>query len=163
MRVKLAANAEVDLLNQGELDHTLREALKESDARQVARLHGRKAVRLPLVTGKAAGSALTMGGDAGGFLQTPAQGYTWNIRHLVIEGLTAGTTPDVVNILRGPRIVWQLNGNQFCQTWGLGEMELLAGETFTYQSVGTFVSTATIVAHGLAWEVPAQLAGTFAG
>ena len=78
---------------------------------------------------------------------------------MVIEGLTAGATPDVVNILRGTRVIWQLNGNQFCQTWGRGEILLYAGETLTYNSVGTFAATGQIIIHGLAQEVPAELIG----
>jgi hypothetical protein len=153
----LKANAELDLLTQSELD----ESLRKWHDQETARLSGLKPVRLALVTGKAASSALTMGGDTGAQLVTPESGYVWSIRHLVIEGMTAGTTPDVMNVVRNGRIVWQLNGNQFAQTWGRGEILLNAGETLQYVSVGTFNSTATIIAHGLATEVPAQLAGKF--
>jgi hypothetical protein len=161
-KVQLRANAEFDVLTKDELDQSLRHSLKDWDAMQVSRLAGIKPVRLPLVTGKAAASALTMGGDAGGQLVTPESGYVWSIRHLVIEGMTASpTTPDVMNIVRNGRSVWQLNGNQFAQTWGRGEVLLYAGETLQYVSVGTFNSTATIIAHGLAEEAPAQLVGKF--
>jgi len=124
-----------------------------------ARLRGIKFIRMAVVTGKASGSALTMSGDTGQALTSPEQGFVWSVRHLVIEGLATGATPDVMNILRAGRIVWQLNGNQFAQTFGRGEMLLNAGETFTYQSVGTFNSTATIIAHGTALETPGEFAG----
>jgi hypothetical protein len=155
----LKAGATIDLLTKPEL----RDALTELDAMQVARLKGIKAVRLPLVTGKAVASALTMGGDAGQQLVTPESGYVWSVRHLVIEGMATGATPDVMNILRNNRIIWQLNGNQFAQTWGRGEILLNAGETLQYVSVGTFNSAATIIAHGMATEVPAELVGKFYG
>ena len=123
-------------------------------------LRGKKTIRLPLVTGVASGSALSIGGDRQP-LQTPDQGFVWSVRHLVIEGMATGATPDIVNITRGGRIIWQLNGNQFAQTWGLGEVVLNAGETLAYVSVGTFTSTSTIIAHGMADNIPAQLIGEF--
>lgn len=120
---------------------------------------GVKAIRLPLV--EATGTnPFTMGGDTGtGLLSAPEQGYIWSLRHLVLEGLTTGATPDVINIKRGSatgQILWQLNGNQFAQTWGRGEIILFSGETIFYQSVGTFASTATIKAYGMAEQVPGE-------
>jgi hypothetical protein len=130
---------------------------------QRERVRGDKPIRLPLVRGVASGSALTMGGDtntaAGQAPVGPDLGLVWAIRHLVIEGMTAGATPDVINILRNGRIIWQLNGNQFAQTWGRGEILLHSGETLQYQSVGTFAATGTIIAHGLAQETPAEMIG----
>ncbi len=151
----------LDVMN-GHLERLTHEQV-EAQAQMRVWLRGTKPVRLPLVTGKAASSALTLGGDAGGGPDaSPAPGFVWSIRHLVIEGMTASaTTPDVVNILRNGRIIWQLNGNQFAQTWGRGEILLNSGETLTYQSVGTFASTALIIAHGLAEEVPAEMVGKF--
>jgi hypothetical protein len=128
-------------------------------AEERARLRGIKFIRLAVVRGTASGSALTMGGDTGQAFTTPEQGYVWSVRHLVVEGMATGATPDVVNILRAGRIIWQLNGNQFAQTWGRGEILLNAGETLTYQSVGTFNSTAQIIAHGTALETPGEFAG----
>ena len=134
-----------------------------ADARVDAQLRGVKPIRLPLLIASGANPFL-LGGDVtpqGGQNATPDPGFVWSIRHLVIEGLTAGATPDVVNVVRGQRIVWQLNGNQFAQTWGKGEVLLNAGETFTYQSVGTFTATGKIIVHGMAIEVPAQMIGKF--
>jgi len=152
--VEIRAGAKLNLLNQSELD----QSLSKQDAQVLARLNATKPVRLPLITGKATGGVLLIGGDSAPET-APASGYVWSIRHLVVEGLTAGTTPDVVNIVRGNRIIWQLNGNQFAQTWGRGEVLLFAGETLAFQSVGTFTSTATVIVHGLAQEEPAQLVG----
>lgn len=162
-KFRLAANAEVDLLTQQELRSALADQAHEADERELARLRASKYMRLALVTGKAVAGVLTMGGDTGQQLVTPESGYVWSLRHLVIEGLATGTTPDIVNIIRNGRIIWQLNGNQFGQTWGIGEIEINAGETLTYQSVGSFASTGTITAHGAAWQTPAQLAGRFGG
>ena len=156
-KFRLGANADIELLTREEVHSEL----QAYDAQQVARLRAAKPVYLPLVTGKAVASALSMGGDSGEQLTAPAEGSVWSLRHLVIEGLATGTNPDVVNVLRGPRIIWQLNGNQFAQTFGRGEILILPGQTLGYQSVGTFTSTATILAHGLAQEVPAELVGRF--
>jgi hypothetical protein len=130
---------------------------------QRERVRGSKPIRLPVVRGVASGSALTLGGDtntaAGQTPVGPDLGLVWSIRHLVIEGLTAGTTPDVMNIVRNNRIIWQLNGNQFFATFGRGEILLHSGETLQYVSVGTFASTNTIIVHGLAQEEIAERVG----
>lgn len=149
----------------------IRTAIEEGDQRQAALIMEReklrtvKAIRLPLVRGVAAGSALTLGGDtnttAGQAPVGPDLGYVWSIRHLVIEGLTTGATPDVLNILRNNRIIWQLNGNTFAQTWGRGEIVLHSGETLQYVSVGTFAATGTIIVHGMAEQVAAEQIGKF--
>jgi hypothetical protein len=125
------------------------------------RLRGRKpGMRMPIVRGQAVGSALTMGVVGQNPLQGPDLGFVWSVRAVILEGLTSGGAPDVVNILRSDgRLFWQLNGNQPGQTWGKGERILYPGEFLTYQSVGTFNSTAVILAHGEADQVPAQLIG----
>jgi hypothetical protein len=137
----------------------------QAGANERAKLAGIFPVRLPLVTGKASGGVLALGGDAntasGQPPVAPDLGYVWSLRHLVIEGLTAGATPDAVNILRGPRIVWQLNGNIFAQTWGRGEIILNSGETLNYASSGTFAATGNIIVHGMAEQVPAEMIGKF--
>jgi hypothetical protein len=139
----------------------------QSEAQAITRerLRTIKPIRLPLVRGVASGSALTLGGDinttAGQTPVGPDLGFAWSIRHLVIEGMTAGATPDVLNILRNNRIIWQLNGNVFAQTWGRGEIILNSGETLQYQSAGTFNSTAQIIVHGLAEQVAAEQIGKF--
>jgi hypothetical protein len=66
-----------------------------------------------------------------------------------------------MNILRNNRLIWQLTGNQPCQTWGRGEIILHSGETLQYQSVGTFAATGTIIVHGLAEQVAAEMIGKF--
>jgi hypothetical protein len=154
----------------GRLDK-IHAAIESSNARQAALINEREKLRtikpmyLPLLRGVASGSALTLGGDtnttAGQAPVGPDLGYAWTIRHLVIEGMTAGATPDVMNILRNNRIIWQLNGNVFSQTWGRGEIILHSGMTLQYQSVGTFNSTAQIIVHGLAEQVAAEQIGKF--
>lgn len=133
--------------------------------REQERVRGRK----PVIFGplEAAGAnPFTMGGDTytGGMVIGPQEGYVWSIRLLIIEGLTTGATPDVVNFRRHNaqgRIIWNLNGNSFGTTFGRGEQLLFGGQTIFVQSVGTFVSTSTIVLHGLAENLPAERIGEF--
>jgi len=148
--VELKVGARLDLLNQRELDQSLGKYMARSPYQAVS------LVRMPLLIATGA-NPLTMGGDSGTVLHTPDQGYGWTVRHLVIEGMTTGATPDVMNILRNGRIIWQLNGNQFAQTWGRGEIILMPGETLQYQSVGTFNATGRIIIHGASWQVPTEL------
>lgn len=137
--------------------------VRDQTAWMMERYRGETFIRMPIV--QATGTAsLTMGGDASSPIVAPDQGFVWSVRHLVIEGMTAGSTPDVMNIRRGSatgQIVWQLNGNQFAQTWGRGEIILKAGETLFYQAVGTFTSTSLIKAYGSAQQLPGERIGIF--
>jgi hypothetical protein len=122
-----------------------------------------KAIRLPVV--QAAGTnPFSMGGDVGTLNVSPEQGFVWSLRALTIEGLTRGATPDVIQIRRSSatgQILWELNGNQYSQTWGRGEIVIFAGETLFYQSIGTFASVATIKAYGMAEQVPGEKIAIF--
>ena len=153
--VELRVGAKLNLLNQSELDESLARYMEAPSS-----LRAVDGIRLPLLT-KVGANPFTMGGDTGTLIQGPDQGYVWSLRHLVIEGMATGATPDVMNVLSRNRIIWQLNGNQFAQTFGRGEIILRSGETLAYASVGTFVSTAAIVAHGLAEQVPQEFEGKF--
>lgn len=155
-KTELRAGASLDLLNSSEL----RDALSDARSLEYELLRGIKKIRLPITTGTANNSAVSFGGDGSGAIMSPAEGHIWAVTLLVVEGMTASASaPDVVNVKIGPRIVWQLNGNQFCQIFPVGAVILNPGETFSFASVGTFAATGTITAHGSAWDVPAELAG----
>lgn len=145
----IEAGAKIDLLTQEELRGAL--------AEQRAPWQAVSFVRLPVITAQGA-NPFSAAGDSGGPLHSPDMGYVWSLRHLVILGLTRGTTPDVVQIFRGQLVIWELNGNQYAQTWGRGEIMINQGETLAYKSVGTFAATGQISIHGMAWQVPAQFA-----
>lgn len=124
--------------------------------RQLERLRGVKIVRLPKIQ-IAGANPLNIPADQppGGMAPvTPEQGWVWSLKRLVITGMTRGATPDVLQVLRGTEVIWELNGNQYAQTWGNGEMEFNAGEALGFQSVGTFAATGQIIIRGSAWEVP---------
>lgn len=148
-KFRIAANAEVDLLTKEELDESLAAARTPYQAETY--------MRLPVLTGTAAAGALNMGGDSNP-QHMPDTGYVWSLRHLVIQGLTRGATPDAVQIFRGSLVIWELNGNQYAQTWGRGEIMLNQGEALSYRNIGTFAATGQIIIHGAAWQVPAQFA-----
>lgn len=141
------------------LGKLMREAQQEffiERSREMERLRGVKIVRLPLLTATGTNplNILPDQSQQFGGPQGPAEGYVWSLKHLVIEGMTRGGTPDVLQVTRQGRIIWELNGNQYAQTWGRGEIMLNGGEFLGYQSVGTFAATGKIIIHGLAWEVP---------
>lgn len=156
-RTELRAGASLDLLNAGEL----RSALSDARADEYSLLRGIKKIRLPLMSGTPANSAVSFGGHTGGgLLASPLEGFKWAIVHLVISGMTASASaPDVINIRIQGQTIWQLNGNQFAQIFPVGAIMLSAGETLDYKSVGTFAATGTITATGSAWEVPGELVG----
>lgn len=156
MRVKLDFGAELDVLTQGELEQSM------SRAAEIwwQRYRAATIIRIPLMTGVPAGGKVAFG-----LTQRcgPGQGWAWGVRELNVEGLTGGATPDVVNIYRGSSaragtIFWQLNGNQFLQTFGRGDKILKPGETLYVASAGTFTATGPITLSGVATQVPAERA-----
>lgn len=127
---------------------------------------GRKFFWTPEISGTPANSAVSFGGHTNDVYGigpvTPDSGFTWSVRLLVINGMTASSSaPDVIDIKVQGKRVWQLNGNVFSQTWGRGEMILNPGETFSYASLGTFAATGTgaIKARHLVESVPAEMVG----
>jgi hypothetical protein len=160
-RVKLEAGAEFDFLNQGELDQSLKKANEEA----VAHLRAVKWMRLPeTLIGTASGNSISLSEQTGHTLG-PRVGYDWCLRRLVVTGLTAGATPDTINLYRGTpsgQIIWQFNGNNFGYTFGKCELTMLGGETIALASTGTFSSAAQIILSGELLEVPAELMGKMA-
>lgn len=126
--------------------------------REMERLRGIKYMDLPLIR-QAGANPFLIAADSGNALVMAEPGYVWFMRYMTIEGMTSGATPDVINILRRGRVFWQLNGNQFAQTWGRGEKWLLQGETLSFQSVGAFTSVAQIIISAGVEQVPAEEIG----
>jgi len=151
-KFRIAANAEIDLLTKEELSDALAQQARQA-------YQALSYMRLPLITGNSpAAASLSMGGDVNPE-HSPDQGYAWSLRHLVIQGLTRGVNPDAVQIFREQLVIWELNGNQYAQTWGRGEIMVMPGETLAYKSVGAFAATGQVIIHGAAWQVPAQMIG----
>lgn len=131
-------------------------------AREQQRLRGIKTgFRLPVLRATGA-NPFSMGGTTGQVFQGAREGFALAIRSIVITGMTRTATPDIIQILRDSAngtVIWELNGNSYGQTFGVGEKWLRPGETLFYQSVGTFVSVAPITAFVDADEYPAERAG----
>lgn len=141
--------------------HEAAEQARIERQREWERYRGIKIVRLPVIVAQGANPFLVTAdqSQALGGPQGPDQGFVWSLQELTIEGLTRTATPDIVQVTRQGRVIWELNGNQYAQTWGKGAKILFGGEYLGYQSVGTFNSTAKIVIHGAAWQVPAEEIG----
>lgn len=155
MQTRLELGAQLETLTRGELSEELA-AQTQAQYRQLAR--GMKYFRLAPHSAAVANSAFTLDGSGKRGLG-PRDGYVWAIRRLAVEGLTAGTTPDVANLYRnntsGLR-VWQFNGNNFAYTFGKCELLLLGGETISLVSLGTIAATGNITLSGDALEVAAE-------
>lgn len=159
-KFRVTAGAELDVLTQDELDKSLE---SYGDRLERARVRGIRYRRLPLLQGAAAGGVLTLGQNAPTI--GPDSGFAWSLRRLVVTGLTAGTTPDLVNLYRngsGEQPVWQFNGNNFGYTFGRLEIVVLGGETLVLQSAGTFAAAGTITLSGELVELPAEMLGKLA-
>ena len=148
------------LTDQGQQMLDNQRVQRDQLVRETERLRGIKTgFRMPKLRATGA-PGFTMGGPTAATPQKPAEGYAWAIRHLVITGMTRGATPDVIQICRESAndVIWELNGNQYAQTWGRGELWLRPGESLFYVAVGTFASTSPIVASGAVDEFPAEAA-----
>jgi hypothetical protein len=159
-RVRFDVGMDADILSPEE---NRRHLAEQFGAWERAALSGIKLMGLPSLQGSAVGGVLSLGNAAPRC--GPDSSYIWSISRLVVTGLTAGATPDVVNFYlndtragTGP-IFWQLNGNQFGETFGRGQMPVFGGEILLCQSVGTFAATGVITVSGTAWQVPAEAVG----
>jgi hypothetical protein len=152
MKQDLGPLGAVDLLTARELNESLGHHF---DLLMQRWYRADKFMRVPLVTGTASGGVLNIVSTVG-----PAQGYAWDIGLLGVGGLTAGTTPDLVNMQfgGGPGVTWwQFTGNAFVSKFSRGEMVMLPGETFTLLSQGSFAATGPIVLYGnIRTEAPAD-------
>jgi hypothetical protein len=150
---------------QSSVDRLPEKFMKQAEAYEYERARAVKWMRIPQITGTAASSALLMGAKEPG-VWGPASGYVWCLRRIVIDGMTSGSTPDVVNLyLDGETAtlppVWQFNGNNFGYTFGKGELTMVAGQILVVASVGTFAATGTIRLTGELVEVPQERLGLY--
>jgi hypothetical protein len=174
-----------ETLTKGELDASLSAYRDQARADEREAARGVKYMRLnPPVTGQAVGSVLKMGGDfitgtaASGGSSTggqpgaptlqPRAGYCWAVRRAAVQGLTNGTTPDIVNLFRrqsdasawlaGPSSVsggdWQFTGNNFAYTYSFGQLVFWEAETPIIVSQGTFAATGQVTFRMDFEEVP---------
>jgi hypothetical protein len=173
-QIKLQLGETLDTINKHEMAEVLRKDRLEEAQRTAAR--GVKYARLnPPVTGQAAGGVLQMGGDfpntgpGGTVVQPPGPraGYAWAIRSCTVQGLTAGATPDVVNLYRrsGGRPIWTFTGGPavltaappYMANFSFGEKVFLEGETPVLVSVGAFAATGIITFDMDFVETPQEL------
>lgn len=150
-RFTLDFGMEVDMLTKDELDDSLR---AHGDALVQGAVEGIKWRRLPRLYGTASGGVLTLGTDTP---VGPDQGYAWSLRRLYIDGLTGGSTPDVVQLYRNGTTedpLWQISGATPQATFGRLELVLLGCDTLIVASTGTFAATGTITVSGELTEVP---------
>lgn len=156
--VRIQAGATIDIPSRHEIKDTF---AAELDARERQLAKGWKWLRLPIYTGTAAASAITIDEKSnGGLLLGPLQGYAWSLRRIVIDGLTSGATPDVINMYRNAVVsqppLWQFNGNNFGYTFGRLEMVIMGGDSLKFASSGTFAATGLIRVSGELVELPAE-------
>lgn len=152
----LRAGMKIDLPSRDEVRDIVGDQVGQAE-REKARAF--KHLRIPELAGVPASNALTVGISTG-ISVGPESGYMWSIKSLVITGLTAGSSPDVMNIFIGDRfsgsIFWQLNGNNFGVTFGKLQRCVFSGETLSMQSSGVLGATGRIVLSGEADQVPEE-------
>lgn len=141
-------------------DENREDVARVMDERELVAARGFKWMRLPEITGTASGSALALDESHGSAIVGPESGYSWILTRVIVDGMTSGATPDVVNMYRnstGMAPLWQFNGNDFGYTFSRFEMTLTGGDTLKFASVGTFAATGRIRVSGELIEVPAEM------
>jgi hypothetical protein len=156
--VKLHAGVELHNMSPDEF----RGIMREQQAWERSQLRGiKEGMRIPYsLQAVAVGGVLSLG-ESQQF--SPNEGYVWSIRRLVVNGLTAGATPDVVNLYLNDafnQAEWQFNGNNFGYGWGRGELTMNSGHVLFIR--GTIAATGTISLAGQYDEYPAEMAGRMA-
>lgn len=155
MRTNLELGAILDTVSPDELDRIVRQAAADwqrEEARAV------KYLRFGPLQATINAAAFTFDGS-GNSQAGPRAGFIWSIRRLLVTGLAAGATPDVINFYRNNptgRPVWQLNGNSFGTTFGKTELLLLDGETLSFANSGSITATGTIGVDGDVVEIAAE-------
>jgi len=156
--VEIKGGLRLEIPNRAEIRDTVGEAF---DAQERRAARGWKWMRLPVYTATPANSAVAIDSASNGGAELgPNSGYAWSLRRIVIDGMTTGTTPDVINMYRnaitGQAPLWQFNGNNFAYTFGRLEMVIIGGDALKFASVGTFAATGQIRVTGELVEVPAE-------
>ena len=153
--VRFDVGQSADILSPGEHDRQIRKLAAENERRQI---QGRKLMKFEL-TGVVASSAITLGQTQ---LVGPESGYWWSVSRLVAWGLTAGSTPDELNVYINnvtgvPE--WQLNGNNWAYTFGKGELTMHGGDTLLFANNGSLAASGAITVKGEARQVPEEAQG----
>ena len=159
--VKLHAGVELHNLSPDEV----RGIVTEEGAVERARLRGITGAQLPRSFGATpTGGTFTLGttlpGPSGFY--GPDNGYIWYISRLIVNGLTAGATPDVINLFFDDsfsQIQWQFNGNNFGYTFSRSELLLNPGQGLMFRSGSPFATTSYVSVAGQYWIIPAEMAG----
>lgn len=152
-KFKLDFGGEIELLTQGELDDTM-DKLPGGIWGEYAR--GLKHLDLPVLTGKVAGGAITLGASdiAGQTPCGPRQGYVWRVVRVSVYGLAAG---DVVQLYKGDvaasRFVTAISAADPCLTPSHGLL-LKPGSYLTVDGAGLVATSVTVT--GEVFEAPAE-------
>ena len=161
--VTIQAGARIHIPDGDEMRGYVKQALIENE-REMEHARGFKWLRIPeLLSGKPASNAITLGTGSGQGATPvgPEQGYAWSLLRVVVSGLTAGTTPDVVNLFRNDRFsgppLWQFTGNALQAGFAKLGLVLMGGDTLSLQNVGSIASTSLITVSGELVEVPAEM------
>jgi hypothetical protein len=162
--IKLHAGAELHNMSPEEF----RGIVKAENTQLRSGLRAIKPSFIPrIMNGVAAGGVLTIGQQAPSGPFGPAQGQMWSIRRLVVSGLTAGATPDVVALYYDDSFTvaqWtffgSLGGYQY--KWGRGEITMQPGHVMIFRNVGAFAATGTVQISGQYDILPAEESGRLA-
>lgn len=155
MKVKLTANAELDLLTQQELGQEL-EAAAKAWRKELSR--GVRFVKFSAQTNVATG-VWTILPEAGDNRLGPAEGFVWSVTRLSVagNGFTIGTDAFHVYVSEvTPSKLAARGSNPIF--FDPAVLVLMGGEDLAFSGAGTNVAGTDVHVSGQAIELPAQLA-----
>jgi hypothetical protein len=99
VKTRLRLDAEIDLLNKGELT----DALDQAGAWERQAAFGLRHQELPRMVGTPSGGSLNLGGDqAEGTFCGPKSGQMWKVTRIAVDGLASG---DAVKVYKDTRFI----------------------------------------------------------
>jgi hypothetical protein len=150
MKTRLRLDAEIDLLNKGELD----DALDRSSSWEREAAFGLRHQDLPRMIGTPSGGTLNLGADQPeGTWCGPKEGWYWAVSRISVDGLASG---DAVKVYKDTKFVGWITYQPGMATFGIRELVLKPGDFLRVTGSG-LTATGQVEMYGECVSVPGPL------
>lgn len=150
MKTRLALNAEIDVLNKGEME----DALSRHNAWEREAAFGLRHQDLPKQIGVISGGNLAIGADQPDQQPCgPKSGWYWGVKRVSVDGLAAG---DAVKLYTGSKFVCWITDQPGYVTFGKGCLVLRGGDFLRITGTG-LTAAGPVEVYGETDSVPGPL------
>jgi hypothetical protein len=154
-KTRIRLDAEIDTLNQAELDSSLDKNLAKHGAWEREAAFGLKHMDIPRMAGTPDGGALNLGADqADQPVIGPKSSWIWGIKRISVDGLASG---DAVKLYKGSRFICWISYQPGFVTFGKGQLVLKDGDYLRVTGTG-LTATGPVVVYGETDNVPGVMA-----